>query len=152
MSELNKLGLAAARNALRAGDVKSIELTDACLDAIEDASALNAFVHNTPDIARSQAIAADVRIAMGDTPAMCGLPIGIKDLFCTKGVPSQAGSRILEGFLPEYESTISQKLLDAGAVMLGKLNMDEFAMGSSMKRQSMATQSIHGVEPIILQS
>ena len=131
MSELNKLGLAAARNALRAGDVKSIELTDACLDAIEDASALNAFVHNTPDIARSQAIAADVRIAMGDTPAMCGLPIGIKDLFCTKGVPSQAGSRILEGFLPEYESTISQKLLDAGAVMLGKLNMDEFAMGSS---------------------
>ncbi len=62
---------------------------------------------------------------------MCGLPVGIKDLFCTKGVPSQAGSRILQGFLPEYESTVSQNLADAGAVMLGKLNMDEFAMGSS---------------------
>jgi aspartyl-tRNA(Asn)/glutamyl-tRNA(Gln) amidotransferase subunit A len=78
-----------------------------------------------------QAAAADARIAEGDAPAMCGLPIGIKDLFCTKGVPSQAGSRILEGFLPEYESTVSGNLLGSGAVMLGKLNMDEFAMGSS---------------------
>ena len=65
----------------------------------------------------------------GDAPAMCGLPIGIKDLFCTKGVPSQAASAILNGFKPEYESTVSQNLFDAGAVMLGKLNMDEFAMG-----------------------
>jgi aspartyl-tRNA(Asn)/glutamyl-tRNA(Gln) amidotransferase subunit A len=78
-----------------------------------------------------QAVAADARIADGDAPAMCGLPIGIKDLFCTKGVASQAGSRILEGFLPEYESTVSGNLLGSGAVMLGKLNMDEFAMGSS---------------------
>ncbi len=83
------------------------------------------------DLAMDQARAADVRIKAGDAPAMCGLPIGIKDLFCTKGVPSQAGSRILQGFLPEYESTVSQNLFDAGAVMLGKLNMDEFAMGSS---------------------
>ncbi|WP_415403747.1 Asp-tRNA(Asn)/Glu-tRNA(Gln) amidotransferase subunit GatA [Tateyamaria sp. SN3-11] len=131
MGELNKLGLAEARDALRAGDVTSVELTDACLGAIDEAGALNAFVHNTPDIARHQAAAADTRIKAGDAPAMCGLPIGIKDLFCTKGVPSQAGSRILEGFLPEYESTVSGNLLDAGAVMLGKLNMDEFAMGSS---------------------
>ncbi|WP_299769494.1 Asp-tRNA(Asn)/Glu-tRNA(Gln) amidotransferase subunit GatA [uncultured Tateyamaria sp.] len=131
MAELNKLGLAEARDALRNGDVTSVELTEACLTEIDGAGALNAFVHNTPEIARDQSKAADVRIKAGDAPDMCGLPIGIKDLFCTKGVPSQAGSRILEGFLPEYESTVSGNLLDAGAVMLGKLNMDEFAMGSS---------------------
>ncbi|MEO1362657.1 MAG: Asp-tRNA(Asn)/Glu-tRNA(Gln) amidotransferase subunit GatA [Pseudomonadota bacterium] len=131
MSALNTLGLAEARDALRAGDVTSLELTEACLGAIEGAGALNAFVHHTPEMAADQARAADARIKAGDAPAMCGLPIGIKDLFCTKGVPSQAGSRILEGFLPEYESTVSGNLLNAGAVMLGKLNMDEFAMGSS---------------------
>ncbi len=131
MSELNKLGLAEARDALRAGETSSVELTDACLTAINSAGALNAFVHHTGDLAMQQADAADKRIKAGGAPAMCGLPIGIKDLFCTKGVPSQAGSRILEGFLPEYESTVSQNLFDSGAVMLGKLNMDEFAMGSS---------------------
>ncbi|MBV1895637.1 MAG: Asp-tRNA(Asn)/Glu-tRNA(Gln) amidotransferase subunit GatA, partial [Rhodobacteraceae bacterium] len=118
-------------DALRKGDTTSVELTTACLSAIEAAGELNAFVHKTPDLAIDQARAADARIASGDAPAMCGLPLGIKDLFCTKGVPSQAGSRILEGFVPEYESTVSQNLLDAGTVMLGKLNMDEFAMGSS---------------------
>lgn len=131
MTDLNTLGLAEARDALRAGSTTSKELTEACLKAIEGAGALNAFVHHTPEIAMEQAAAADARIAEGDAPAMCGLPIGIKDLFCTKGVPSQAGSRILEGFLPEYESTVSGNLLGSGAVMLGKLNMDEFAMGSS---------------------
>ena len=131
MTELNTLGLAEARDALRRGDATSVELTEACLRAVEGAGALNAFVHDTPDIARDQAKAADARIKAGDAPAMCGLPIGIKDLFCTKGVPSQAASGILNGFVPEYESTVSQNLQDAGAVMLGKLNMDEFAMGSS---------------------
>ena len=131
MSDLNKMGLAEARDALRSGEVTSKALTEACLSAIDGAGALNAFVHHTPEIAMKQAEAADTRIKAGDAPAMCGLPIGIKDLFCTKGVPSQAGSRILQGFLPEYESTVSQNLFDAGAVMLGKLNMDEFAMGSS---------------------
>ncbi|MFT5631825.1 MAG: aspartyl-tRNA(Asn)/glutamyl-tRNA(Gln) amidotransferase subunit A [Candidatus Azotimanducaceae bacterium] len=131
MTDLNTLGLAEARDALRAGSTTSKELTEACLKAIEGAGALNAFVHHTPEIAMTQAAAADARIKAGNAPAMCGLPIGIKDLFCTKGVPSQAGSRILEGFLPEYESTVSGNLLDSGAVMLGKLNMDEFAMGSS---------------------
>ena len=131
MSDLNKLGLAQARDALRAGETTSTELTEACLKAINGAGALNAFVHHTPDLALERAKAADVRLAQGDAPAMCGLPVGIKDLFCTEGVPSQAGSRILEGFLPEYESTVSKNLADAGAVMLGKLNMDEFAMGSS---------------------
>ncbi|MHA6262817.1 Asp-tRNA(Asn)/Glu-tRNA(Gln) amidotransferase subunit GatA [Arenibacterium sp. CAU 1754] len=131
MSDLNKLGLAEARALLRKGETTSRELTQSCLDAIDAADALNAFVHKTPDLAMERATAADERIKAGDAPAMCGLPIGIKDLFCTQGVPSQAASRILEGFKPEYESTVSQNLADAGAVMLGKLNMDEFAMGSS---------------------
>ncbi|GGH29697.1 aspartyl/glutamyl-tRNA(Asn/Gln) amidotransferase subunit A [Cribrihabitans marinus] len=131
MSKLNTLRLAEARDALRKGEVTSVELTEACLEAIDAADALNAFVHKTPEIALERARAADARIRAGDAPSMCGLPIGIKDLFCTRGVPSQAASRILDGFRPEYESTVSQQLADAGAVMLGKLNMDEFAMGSS---------------------
>ena len=131
MTELNKLTLAEARDALRKGDVTSVELTEACLTAIDGADALNAFVHKTPELALERAKAADERLKAGDAPAMCGLPIGMKDLYCTKGVASQAASGILEGFVPEYESTVSQKLQDAGAVMLGKLNMDEFAMGSS---------------------
>ncbi len=131
MSALNELTIAAARDALRRRDVTAVELTDACLTAIEGAGALNAFVHHTPEIAREQARAADARLASGGAPSLCGIPLGIKDLFCTKGVPSQAASNILKGFRPEYESTVTQNLWDAGAVMLGKLNMDEFAMGSS---------------------
>ncbi|WP_439138967.1 Asp-tRNA(Asn)/Glu-tRNA(Gln) amidotransferase subunit GatA [Planktotalea sp.] len=131
MSDLTKMTLAGARDALRSGETTSVELTETFLKEIEGAGALNAFVHHTPEIAIEQAKSADERIAGGDAPAMCGLPIGIKDLFCTKGVPSQAASAILNGFKPEYESTVSQNLFDAGAVMLGKLNMDEFAMGSS---------------------
>ena len=131
MSHLNKMTIADARDKLRAGDITAVDLTNACLSAVDGSKALNAFVHNTPDIALAQATAADARIAKGDAPDMCGIPLGIKDLFCTKGVPSQAGSAILAGFKPEYESTVTQNLFDAGAVMLGKLNMDEFAMGSS---------------------
>jgi aspartyl-tRNA(Asn)/glutamyl-tRNA(Gln) amidotransferase subunit A len=131
MTDLNALTIAEARDALRKGEVTSVELTDACLKAIDAAGTLNAVVHKTPEIARERAAAADARIRTGDAPAMCGIPVGIKDLFCTEGVPSQAGSKILEGFRPEYESTVSAQLRDAGAVMLGKLNMDEFAMGSS---------------------
>ena len=131
MSDLSKLTIASARDALRKGEVSSVELTDAYLGAIEASGKLNAFVHHTPEIAKVQAKAADVRIKAGDAPDMCGIPLGIKDLFCTKGVPSQAASGILAGFKPEYESTVTTQLFDAGAVMLGKLNMDEFAMGSS---------------------
>ena len=131
MTDLNKLTIAEARDLLHKGEVTAVELTESCLSAIEGSNALNAFVHNTPEISREQAKAADARLKSGDAPAMCGIPVGIKDLFCTKGVPSQAGSAILEGFKPEYESTITQQLWDNGAVMLGKLNMDEFAMGSS---------------------
>ena len=131
MAELNKLTLSEARDLLRKKELTSLELTQSCLTAIEEGSKLNAFVHGTADIALDRARAADARLATGDAPDMCGLPIGVKDLFCTKGAPSQAASKILDGFVPEYESTVSQKLADAGAVMLGKLNMDEFAMGSS---------------------
>jgi aspartyl-tRNA(Asn)/glutamyl-tRNA(Gln) amidotransferase subunit A len=131
MTDLTKLTIAEARDAMRKGDISSAEITNACLSAIEGAGALGAFVHHTPEIAAEQAKSADARIKAGDAPAMCGIPLGIKDLFCTKGVPSQAASGILEGFKPEYESTVTTQLFDAGAVMLGKLNMDEFAMGSS---------------------
>ncbi|HBZ45390.1 MAG TPA: Asp-tRNA(Asn)/Glu-tRNA(Gln) amidotransferase GatCAB subunit A [Maritimibacter sp.] len=131
MSDLNKLTISGARDALTKGDVTSVELTEACLGVIEGQGALNAFVHNTPDIALEQAKAADARIKDGSATAMTGIPLGIKDLFCTKGVASQAASGILEGFKPEYESTVTTNLFADGAVMLGKLNMDEFAMGSS---------------------
>ena len=131
MSALNEMTIAEARDRLHAGDVTAVELTEACLSAIDAADGLNAVVHKTPDLARARAEAADARLKSGDAPDLCGIPLGIKDLFCTEGVPSQAGSRILEGFRPEYESTVTQKLRDQGAVMLGKLNMDEFAMGSS---------------------
>ncbi len=130
MSELTKLTIAAARDAMRKGELTSAELTGACLKAIDGADALNAFVHKTPEIAMHQAAAADARRG-ADAPSLNGIPLGIKDLFCTKGVPSQAASNILEGFKPEYESTVTTQLFADGAVMLGKLNMDEFAMGSS---------------------
>ena len=131
MSDLNALTIADARDALRKGETSAVEMTQACLSAIEGADALGAFVHKTPEIALERAAAADARLQQGDAPDMCGIPVGIKDLFCTEGVASQAGSKILEGFEPQYESTVSGQLRDAGAVMLGKLNMDEFAMGSS---------------------
>ncbi len=127
----NTWTIAAARDALRAGQITAVDLTMSCLTAIDAADGLNAFVHKTPDIALEQARAADLRLAKGDAPAMCGIPLGIKDVFCTKGVASQAGSNILKGFKPEYESSVTRKLFGDGAVMLGKLNMDEFAMGSS---------------------
>ena len=131
MTDLNRMTLAQARDALRKKEITAAELTESCLAAVSEAGALGAFVHHTPDLARAQAQVADTRLSAGDAPDLCGVPLGIKDLFCTKGVASQAGSAILDGFTPEYESTVTQNLFDAGAVMLGKLNMDEFAMGSS---------------------
>jgi len=131
MSSPNNLSIADARDALRARSLSATELTEACLSAIEAAAPLNAFVHITPDRARAEAAAADERLAQGDAPSLCGIPLGIKDLFCTRDVPAQAGSRILQDFRPPYESTVTANLKAAGAVALGKLNMDEFAMGSS---------------------
>ena len=130
MSDLNTLTIAAARDALRKGETSAVELTEACLAAADAAGALNAVVHPTPELAREQARAADARRGP-EAPDLCGIPVGIKDLFCTEGVASQAGSRILSGFRPEYELTVTRQLFEAGAVMIGKLNMDEFAMGSS---------------------
>jgi aspartyl-tRNA(Asn)/glutamyl-tRNA(Gln) amidotransferase subunit A len=131
MTDLNSLAIADARAGLRAGDFTARELTEACLRAIDAADALNAVVTKTPEKALAMADAADARLARGDAPDLCGIPLGIKDLFCTEGVRAQAGSNILRDFAPPYESTVTARLWEAGAVMLGKLNMDEFAMGSS---------------------
>jgi len=131
MESISQLTISEARDKLKKKELTSLEITQSCLKSIETSKILNAFSVITPEIALSQAKNADKRIASGDAPAMCGIPIGIKDLFCTKGVQTQAASHILDGFKPEYESTVTQNLWDEGAVMLGKLNMDEFAMGSS---------------------
>ncbi|MCI5049431.1 MAG: Asp-tRNA(Asn)/Glu-tRNA(Gln) amidotransferase subunit GatA [Rickettsiales bacterium] len=130
MTELTQLTLTEMRDQLRSKSVSSKELTQAHLDAIY-ASDLNAFTVVTDDIALAQAEAADKRLAAGEGGLLEGVPLGVKDLFCTKGVLSTAGSHILDGFKPEYESTITSNMFDQGAVMVGKLNMDEFAMGSS---------------------
>lgn len=131
MADLNKLTIEAARDGLRAGDFSARELTESCLSAAEGAEALNAYSVVTREKALKMADAADARLKAGDAPSLCGIPLGIKDLFCTEGVASQAASKILTGFEPQYESTVTTKLWDEGAVMVGKLNMDEFAMGSS---------------------
>ena len=132
MTDLTRLTLAEAREGLKAKSFTAKELTQAFVDAIEAANpALNAYVATVADRALAQAADSDARIARGEIRPLEGLPLGIKDLFCTRGVHSQACSHILDGFEPTYESTVTQNLWDAGAVMLGKLNMDEFAMGSS---------------------
>jgi aspartyl-tRNA(Asn)/glutamyl-tRNA(Gln) amidotransferase subunit A len=132
MSELTALTIAEARDKLKAKAITATELTDAYLAAIDTANeALNAYVTVTHDQARSMAKASDERIAKGEAGTLEGIPLGVKDLFATKGVHTQACSHILDGFKPEYESTVTANLWADGAVMLGKLNMDEFAMGSS---------------------
>ena len=131
MSQPTELTLAEARDAVRAKQISSAELTSAFVGAIESARTLNAFVTETPDRALEAAKDSDARIARGEVRPLEGLPLAIKDLFCTKGVRTTAGSHILGNFVPPYESTVTQNLWDAGAVMLGKTNMDEFAMGSS---------------------
>ncbi|GAA5542900.1 Asp-tRNA(Asn)/Glu-tRNA(Gln) amidotransferase subunit GatA [Ochrobactrum soli] len=132
MSELTALTIAEARDKLKAKAITATELTDAYLAAIDTANeAINAYVTVTHDQARSMAKASDERIAKGEAGTLEGIPLGVKDLFATKGVHTQACSHILDGFKPEYESTVTANLWADGAVMLGKLNMDEFAMGSS---------------------
>jgi aspartyl-tRNA(Asn)/glutamyl-tRNA(Gln) amidotransferase subunit A len=131
MTELLDLTLAEARDGLRAKRFSSTELTGAYLAAMAGARALNAYVLETPDKALAMAAASDARLAKGDGGALEGIPLGIKDLFCTDGVRTTACSHILDGFVPGYESTVTANLWRDGAVMLGKLNNDEFAMGSS---------------------
>jgi aspartyl-tRNA(Asn)/glutamyl-tRNA(Gln) amidotransferase subunit A len=131
MTTLTDLTIAAARKGLASRDFSARELTAAHLAAMERRKDLNAYIVATPDQALAMADASDARLAAGKAGALEGIPLGIKDLFCTKDVQTTAASRILEGFRPPYESTVSQNLWDAGAVMLGKTNLDEFAMGSS---------------------
>ncbi|MCA6299717.1 MAG: Asp-tRNA(Asn)/Glu-tRNA(Gln) amidotransferase subunit GatA [Phenylobacterium sp.] len=131
MSSLTDLTLRAALDGLSSGAFSSEELTRAHIGAVEAARPLNAFILETPDKALEMARASDARRAAGEAGALEGAPLGIKDLFCTNGVTTTAGSRILGGFTPTYESTVTSQLWRDGAVMLGKLNLDEFAMGSS---------------------
>ena len=131
MTGLTDLTLAAMQAGLRARRFSASELTQAHVDAVAAARPLNAFLVETPDHALAAATAADAALARGDALPLAGIPLGIKDLFATKGVETTAGSAILKGFIPHYESTVTAKLFAAGAGMLGKLNMDQLAMGSS---------------------
>ena len=132
MTGLTDLGIAAIRDGVREGHFSAVEVAEAFNAAVAGADALNAFIVKTPDIALDAARAVDARRAAGEPlPAMAGVPIGMKDLFCTEGVQTTAASHMLEGFVPAYESTVSAKLKAAGTGMLGKLNLDQFAMGSS---------------------
>src|SRR5258707_5838892 len=131
MTDLTSLTLARAREGLATKDFTAAELTDAHLAAMERARGLNAFVLETPDVAVAMAADADGGIARGGARPLEGIPLAIKDLFCTKDVRTRAGSHILDNFHPTYESTVTSQLWRDGAVMLGKTNLDEFAMGSS---------------------
>ena len=131
MNALTDLTIAAARDGMRSGALGAVELAEASLAAAAASGALNAFSALTEDRARYQASLAAARLKAGDAPDLCGIPLGIKDLFCVEDAPAQAASRILEGFRPPYESTVTARLWESGAVCIGKLNMDEFAMGSS---------------------
>ena len=128
---LTALSLAEARRGLRTKQFSARELTQAYLAAVEAARPLNIFITETPERALEMAEEADIRIARGEVRPLDGLPIAVKDVFCTKNVLTTAGSHILDGFRPPYEATVTEKLWVAGAVMLGKVNLDEFAMGSS---------------------
>jgi aspartyl-tRNA(Asn)/glutamyl-tRNA(Gln) amidotransferase subunit A len=131
MTKLTHLTIAQAREMLLNKSITALDLVQAHIDAIDAHNApLNAYVHRTNKAALQAAKQSDARIASGTARALEGIPIGVKDVFCTKNVPTQAASHILDGFKPPYESSVTQNLIDAGAIMLGKLNMDEFAMGS----------------------
>src|SRR6478609_3409270 len=131
MSDLTELGVAALRDGVKAGTFSAREAAEAWIAAVEKGRPLNAYVIETPEHALASADAADAARAAGELKPLSGIPLGIKDLFATKGVDSTTGSNILKGFKPTYDSTVSGNLRADGAGMLGKLNMDEFAMGSS---------------------
>src|SRR5215475_5094065 len=131
MTELTSLTLGEARDGLRRKRFSALELADAHLAAMEAARALNAFVLETPDVARAMASAADAQLKAGDARPLEGIALGVKDLFATRDVRTTACSHILDNFVPTYESTVTAQLWRDGAVMLGKTNNDEFAMGSS---------------------
>src|SRR5262249_11948035 len=131
MTDLVSLTIAQARDLLRSKEICASELTNAHIAAIERARVLNAYVLEMPDRASDMAKASDARLAAGAGGPLEGIPLGIKDLFCTQGVRTTACSHVLDDFVPTYESTVTANLWRDGAVMLGKLNNDEFAIGSS---------------------
>ncbi len=131
MTVLNHLTLAQAKKGLAAKEFTATELTDAHIAAVEKVRPLNIFITETLEAARAAALASDARLQKGDARPLEGLPIANKDLYCTAGTLTTAGSHILDGFVPPYESTVTQKLKDAGTISLGKVNLDEFAMGSA---------------------
>ncbi len=132
MTDFTQLGVREIRDGVAGGDFTAREVAESLNAAVEAATALNAFIVTTPEKALEAADATDAARAAGEALGpMAGVPIGMKDLFCTNGVQTTAASHILEGFTPHYESTVSANLWSAGAGMLGKLNLDQFAMGSS---------------------
>jgi aspartyl-tRNA(Asn)/glutamyl-tRNA(Gln) amidotransferase subunit A len=139
MSALNELSIEDAARKLAAREISSTELTDACLDRIDATDAeVGSFLEVTRDVAKTQAAQADQRLADGnDVTPLTGIPIGLKDLFVTSGIRTTCASRILENFVPRFDSTVTAKLQRAGAVLVGKVNMDEFAMGSSCENSAL---------------
>lgn len=131
MTELNKLSLKDALHHLKSKKCSAVELTEAHISAMEKQKKLNVFITETTELARAQAKNADARYLRGDARGLEGIPVAIKDVFCTKDVRTTNASKILSNFIPPYESTVTAKLFDEGAIMLGKTNMDEFAMGSA---------------------
>ncbi len=135
--DLFRLTIAAARDLLARREISAQELTRACLDRIAEVDRrLNAFITLCPSEALAQAAAADERLARGDAPALCGIPLAIKDIYLTRGVRTTCASKILGNFVPPYDATVIARLREAGAVFLGKANMDEFAMGSSSENSA----------------
>jgi len=150
LSELNTLTIADAAARLRRREFSSVELTRACLARIETLEPrLNAFITVTPDQALAQAETADQRLRSADAPALCGIPLGIKDIYCTKGVRTTCASKILGSFVPPFDATVIARLRDEGAVFVGKCNLDEFAMGSSTENSAFGpTHNPHDLERV----
>ena len=137
ISELNRLTISEAAERLRRRDISAVDLTRSCLDRIAAVDTkLNAFITVTGKEALTQAEAADRRIKSGDAPVLCGVPLGIKDIYCTTGVRTTCASKILENFVPPFDATVIARLRAEGAVLIGKTNMDEFAMGSSTENSA----------------